>query len=157
MTDNDQRGSMFANVPDSAESTDLICPDDEDALSDLDYDPGECRRIDGIPRGRCYHLRVGDLLLVIEQNRIRRRSPGAMHYDESYGSATRVDPGEAFAFLHGDYKQEQTYKCMGCGTVHTSEKACGCPVGSETFRTQWPDIPPRSPRTVASGELLTHP
>lgn len=153
------REQLFTDVSPKADTVDPDHPDGRDALSDLDLQPGECRRVDGLPQGRTYHLRVGDLLLVIGEDSVYQGTPAGMHYDEAYGTIESVDAGEAFAFLHGDYSSQTTYCCLGCGVTHEklNEKPCSCPIGSETKSTEWPDVPSRAPRKWIGGELLARP
>lgn len=151
--------TIFSNIKPRALSTDLEHSDDEDAIDDLEMEPGECRRVDGLPNGRVYHLRVGNLFLQITDHGINKASPAGMHYNQSYGSTEKVDPGEAFAFLHGDYSPTHTHACLGCGTEFTQpENGCDrCPVGTQIVSTEWPDVPTRSPRLLIDGKLLCRP
>ena len=124
-----------------ADVTRLTTSDEKAAASDLAMEPGECRRVDEVPAGRVFHLRVGSLYLRIDHDRLQEDSPAGMHYDQTYGRTTEVDPGEAFAYLHGEYDAIVTYRCLGCGTTFTQDdpKPCGCPVGSNRHSTEYPE------------------
>lgn len=151
--------SIFETTRPGADAFDPDRPDDHRAVADLDLDPGECRRVDDNPEGRFYHLRVGDLYLTIDANGVRRTSPAGMHYAEAYGRTESVHPGEAFAFLHGDYSPDVTNYCLACGATFDADEtqSCGCPVGTETAAIEWPDVPVRAPRGVVDGQLVTMP
>ncbi|MFY4814629.1 hypothetical protein ACOJIV_18325 [Haloarcula sp. AONF1] len=156
MTATATRDPMFTAIDDKADSTEAEHTADIDARSDLGLQPGECRRVDGLPSGRHYHLRVGDLFLIVSQHSVREGSLSGMQCNESYGTAEPVSAGEAFEFLHGDYSPEKEYFCLSCGASHksTEDKPCGCPVGSEPQKVEWPDVPVRRPRRLINGELL---
>lgn len=156
MSTNDPTRSMFAEHDTGVSPTYDHEDREQAAAEDLDMAPGACRRVDGCPDGRKYHLRIGDLYLVITRRGISQGPPSGMHYDQCYGSTTSVSPGEAFAFLHGDITPNKTHKCMGCGATHgdDSTPGCSCPVGSYTVSTEWPDIQARLPRLWVDGRLV---
>lgn len=134
-------------------------PDGRDALNDLQYQHGECRRVDDLPTGRRYHLCVGGLLLVITADLVIRGSAVGMHYDEAYGKTTQVEPGEAFEYLHGTYEPEKEHFCIGCSTAFEPDegKQCSCPVGRESRILEWPTVPTRQPRMVVNGMAVVRP
>ena len=150
---------MFDTTPTDADRFEPRHDDHHRAIDDLDLDPGECRRVDDTPQGRSYHLRVGDLYLVVGSDGVCRTTPSGMHYAEAYGRTTTVDPGEAFAFLHGDYSPDSTHFCLACGVTFDgdADRPCDCPVGVETDSMEFPDVPTRAPRAFLDGQLLARP
>lgn len=104
---------------------------------------------------RSYLLRTNDILLKIGAESVQRISPDQFEMLKVGAlSVTPADPGEAWEYLHGDYEPTITHACIACGAKAQDEPIeCGCPVGIEPFRADWPSIPSRQPRAVHDGEL----
>lgn len=150
---------MFDTTPTDADSFEQHYDDHGNVQRRSVLDPGECRRLDEVPQGRSYHLRVGDLYLTIDSDGVRQTHPNGIPQAEAYGRTTTVDPGEAFAFLHGDYSPDSTHFCLACGVTFDgdADRPCDCPVGVETDSMEFPDIPTRAPRALVDGQLVTRP